>query len=166
MGLIVETGDGLANAESYASVATADAYHQSVGNRSWSGTPEAKEIALRKATKYLDTRFRFQGTRVLPQTQALMWPRYDVYIEGIMAVWPVVRVVEACCEAALRALTNGSLMVDVKDGSPIEVTVGPITTKYGSLRQGGQTKIAIVDSLLSPFLAGGGSASFLRLERV
>lgn len=80
MSLIVEDGTGLANADSYLSVADADTYHSNLGNTSWGAlsTPN-KELALRKATKYLDHRYfyRWRGARSYRQ-QGLDWPRYQV----------------------------------------------------------------------------------------
>lgn len=79
MSLTVETGQGLPDAESYLSVADADAYHTRFGNTSWTGTTPEKEIALRRATQYIDATYglRWQGQRV-NSVQALDWPRYDV----------------------------------------------------------------------------------------
>jgi len=65
MPLIVEDNTGLANAESYISVADADVYLANMGRTSWAAaTTAAKEIALRKATQYIDTAYSFRGARV------------------------------------------------------------------------------------------------------
>ena len=81
MALIVEDGTGLATAESYASVAFADAYHTAYGNPAdWSGASTAdKEIGLRIATQYLDARYNgcWLGLRS-NKLQALDWPRRNV----------------------------------------------------------------------------------------
>ena len=44
-------------------MADADAYHTAYGNTGWTGTEAAKEIALRRATQYIDSRYRFRGVR-------------------------------------------------------------------------------------------------------
>lgn len=54
MALIVEDGTGLADAESYLSVADADTYHADRNNEAWQDYSTAeKEAALRKATQYI-----------------------------------------------------------------------------------------------------------------
>ena len=74
MSIIVEDGTGLTTAVAYVAVADADAYHTAMGNTAWTGTDAAKEIALRRATQYLDNRYTYRGTR-LTSTQALEWPQ-------------------------------------------------------------------------------------------
>lgn len=82
MSLIVETGSGIAGAESYASVAQASAYHAGRGLTAWDDVAD-KEAALRKATDYMLQNYRlgWKGYRVNPE-QALDWPRYECYIPG------------------------------------------------------------------------------------
>lgn len=66
------------SADSYGSVTEADTYFSSRGITEWTGTTTAKENAMRRATSYLDNRFRnvWRGVRYL-QTQVLAWPRLD-----------------------------------------------------------------------------------------
>jgi DnaT-like ssDNA binding protein len=163
--LIVEDGTGLANAESYLSVADANAYHARMGNvAAWSGEVPALEAALRRATQYLDARYKFPGCKLV-WTQALQWPR-DPYTmsdwEFAPPYWPVSRLQAACAELALRALSD-SLYTDQSDAAVTEETVGPLTVKYATAQNGGQVRFAIVDELLSPY-TGAGRMS-MRLER-
>lgn len=156
MSLIVEDGTGRADAESYAALAFADAYHAAMGHAAWAdAVPEVREAALRRATQYLDTRYRFAGAPLNP-TQALAWPR-------TAAPWPVKRVQDAACELALRALDN-PLHVDQGDAPVTQETVGPISVSYGPSQNGGQVRVAIVDDLLRDLIAVAGRLS-LRLER-
>ena len=54
--LIIETGTGAPDAESYASIAAADARCASLGLTAWAALAEAdKEIALRKAMIFMAT---------------------------------------------------------------------------------------------------------------
>lgn len=79
MTLIVENGTGLSNAESYASVADADAYLAAYGvPATWAAADDAaKEIALRKATRYLDAVYAHDWPGCVKNPdQALAWPRY------------------------------------------------------------------------------------------
>jgi len=78
--LIVEDGSIVPGAESYCSVAAADAYHSGRANATWAGLDQAtKEANLRKATEYMVSiyRQRWKGLRA-SINQALDWPRYDV----------------------------------------------------------------------------------------
>lgn len=157
MSLIVEDGTGLADAESYVSAATAGAYHDGMGNSAWDAATEAaKESALRRATQYIDSQYRFRGDP-LTTTQALAFPRDDG------ATWPIKRLSDACCELALRALT-GSLFADQSGGEVLSESIGPVSVTYAPSGLGQQTRYAAVDALLAPLTAGGSRTS-LRIER-
>lgn len=158
MALIVEDGTGLSEADSYISVADADNYVSSmVGDAGWAGATEAeKERALRRATQYVDARYRYKNSKLSPD-QALEWPRVGF-------PWPVKRVLDATCELAVRAL-SGDLYSDVSPEDNIKSeTVGPLTTVYQDAENGGQVRFAIVDDLLAPLVASGQMAT-IRLER-
>lgn len=74
--LIVEDGTGLSNANSFVSVAEADAFFSNVGSASWAAASvDEKESALIRATAYLSTYFRWTGKRVKGRDQALAIPR-------------------------------------------------------------------------------------------
>ena len=84
MNLILEDGTGLTNANSYASVAEADAYHDSrLHSLAWTAaqTP-VKERALAMATTTLDAMTSWHGTRQSAE-QALAWPRTGVVYDGL-----------------------------------------------------------------------------------
>jgi hypothetical protein len=74
--LIKEDGTGLANANTYASVADGDAYHDGhLYATSWTGATTAnKEKALALATRLIDASYQFNGWKT-KSTQALQWPR-------------------------------------------------------------------------------------------
>jgi hypothetical protein len=72
-----EDGTGLADANSYIDVATADAYFLDRANTVWAAlTTEAKQAALIQASDYIDARFgqRFYGTKLVTD-QGLELPR-------------------------------------------------------------------------------------------
>lgn len=159
MPLTVEDGTGLATADSYASRADADAYHAARGNAAWAAaSTDARDAALRKATQYLDTRYRWVGNRST-LTQALEWPRYFVPKLGYPTGWPQVRVVHACIELALRALSV-DLLADDEGRDVLSEQVGPISVTYGPT--GGGVRYPVADLLLSPLVLGGRSS--VRLE--
>jgi hypothetical protein len=121
--LVVEDGSGLANANSYASVADGDAYHDAhLYATGWTAaTTPNKEKALAMATRLIDEEFQFNGYRA-NSSQALQWPRVrcpDPDAGGstvvILASMPnveayvasdkvPVRVVQATCEMARELL--------------------------------------------------------------
>lgn len=163
MALTVEDGSVVTGAESLASVADADAYHDKRGNTAWAAlaTP-AKEANLRKGTDYLvqNYRSRWKGYRV-SALQVLDFPRYGIYMEeflrdGLGATPYLVadnivptEVKNAVCELALRAI-DGELSADLTP-SVVSETVGPISTTYNQTDPQ-YTRYRAVDNMLTPFL--------------
>ena len=76
--LIKEDGTGKLDANSYASAADGDAYHDGhLYASAWTAATTAnKEKALVMATRLIDGEFRFNGY-LKTETQALQWPRTD-----------------------------------------------------------------------------------------
>lgn len=146
-----------AGAESYCSVEYADAIHAARGNTAWAAfTTEQKEQDLRKGTDYMAAYSgRWRGGRASP-SQTLDWPRLDVVAHGYDVASNVVpdAVKTACALLALKAHT-ATLAPDLGP-QKLEVTVGPITTKYApGTRE--STKFAAAEALLAPYLMGGSS---------
>jgi hypothetical protein len=141
MALVVETGVGLSNAESYVAVADFKTYADARGlDYSSASTDALIEQALRRATAYIDTyQARFPGYRTNRRLQALEWPRvgafYNVEDNGrsdafyfgyrtddmfmdpgfdmIAANTVPPEIVKATCEAAVREIsTPGYLLPD------------------------------------------------------
>lgn len=145
MALIVEDGTGKPDADSYVTLAEADAYCAKLGHAGWTGTDAAKEAVLVRACQYVDTGYSFKGER-LTAAQALEWPRSAA--DGIPS-----RIKDAQCEAALRALT-GVLYAD-SDGRVVTAkTIGPIKTEYAQVAT---KRFPVIDGLLRGLVAGGGA---------
>lgn len=131
MALVIETGQGLANATSYASVADLRAYAQ-VRGVTVPTTDSPCEVLLIKAIDRLADE-NYQGEK-LTKAQALPWPRYGVVIEG----WPILsneiprQLIYCQCAFAVEAQTVDLLPTAsvTTAGAIIEETVGPITTRY------------------------------------
>jgi hypothetical protein len=151
MTIIVEDGSQVANAESYTSVAEADAYHTARGNETtWTDLDvEVKEQALRKATDYMVQAYslRWKGYR-MGEIQALDWPRGYVYKRETITSNGFVpnnvvpdQVKHACAELAFRAL-SGPLLPDLSQGVLME-RIGPIETTYDRTTQQSPRYIAI-----------------------
>ena len=159
-----ETGSGLPTAESYASVAAADAYHAARRTAAaWASLDTgAKEAALREATDHMaqEYRGRWKGQRV-SSTQALDWPRAWVEVEQFTLPSDAVpaEVVKACCELALKA--SAAVLKSDQGAQVLSKEVGPLKVVYAhGARQG--TKFAAVDDLLRPLLVGGGAMRLVR----
>lgn len=180
MALIVETGTGSEVAESLCSVDFADTYHAKRSNIAWDAldTTDQKEPALRKATDYIIQAYqaRWKGYRV-SATQALDWPRSEVYIDPVASVnipvgWEYSNLVpsnivpepvkKACAELALKAATL-ELNPDLTQGV-LQETVGPISVTYDKASPQ-RTRYAAIDAMLQPYLLSGGGIS-MRLVRV
>lgn len=169
MTIVVEDGTGLANAESYISVANATTYltARGVAESAWADLDApVKEQLLRKATDYMEQRYamRWRGYRK-SDTQLLSWPR--VYVErgevaaliSTSATWFIPDnqvpplVANACAELALRAntVTLSPDLTPELSQYVIEKTVGPITKKFTpGARE--VTLFRMIDDMLARFL--------------
>lgn len=172
MTLIVEDGTARPDAESYMSVAGADAYHASRNNAAWAPLDTAtKEANLRKATDYMQQVYAglWAGTK-RTNTQALDWPRQSVpIVDGPGAgahltsyygfdIVPV-EVQRACAELALKA-NAGPLIPDLSQAIKSK-TVGQLSIVYQDYSTATKTYRAI-DRLLGRFMAAQGGIRVLR----
>lgn len=84
MTLVLVAGPGLANSNSYATVAEADAYHESrLHVDTWTGaTTPTKDAALVWATRLLDSTIVWNGWPKDPDFQRLQWPRTGLLKRG------------------------------------------------------------------------------------
>lgn len=136
MALIVEDGSGLPDAESFGSVAEADAYHLAMGNAAWAPkTQEEKEVQLRRGTQYIIVKYgqRWKGCKLL-STQALDFPRYGVTDNDgfVLPSSPLPTALKrALFELALKGFTE-ELLPDVASPGMIkekERQLGPLRTR-------------------------------------
>lgn len=170
MPIIIETGEGLAGAESYASVAAADARCASLGLTAWAALAEAdKEIALRKAMIFMSTyRTRWAGRRMY-QDQALDWPRYNVAVDGFIVPSTVVPadVVNACIDLAARAGRDEDLLPDLDTGSNAikKDKTGPLETEYFQNTTDARERFVAVDTLLAPYFGSAGGGNSIKVIR-
>jgi hypothetical protein len=163
MALVVETGAGAANSESYISVANADARQAALGNAAWTGAAAVKEAALRNATIYMTGayRSRWAGYRITA-SQALDWPRVGVCVDGWSVASDIVpgEVANACADLAVKALTE-ELAPDL-ERVVIREKVGPLETEYSPYSPQPKRYPAI-DRMLAAYLTG--SSAMARLVR-
>lgn len=134
MSFTVEDGTGLSTANSYTSVADADSYFADHGvPTDWAAASSgAKQVALVKATQYLDAKYklRWKGCKKL-STQKLDWPRYGAYDSNeywIDSESVPSQVKDAACQLANSALTAELFTTETSPGaiSYERSKVGPV----------------------------------------
>jgi hypothetical protein len=161
---VVEDGSGVVGANSYTSVAFADAYFAERGNTVWDAIADDadKEKLLILATDYIELIFcrRFIGEMVATD-QALSWPRNnaDPYANNVI---PIV-LQKACAEYARRA-NDGPLLPDptVDSNGFASVVkkkkIGPIEKEF-EVMNGGQIYLVrsypVPDAFMYKLLAPG-----------
>jgi len=166
MPLIVEDGTCPPDANSYVSVADADAYAVLRGLSDWPAfVPDTdmdadpnllrKEAALVRATDYLNT-LVWQGVKVDWQ-RVMAWPRTGIVIAlpdtEIPADIVPDAVRRACIEAAVLLYAGEDLLASQERGGRIQQeTIGPITTVYFD-DSVGETLYPAISGLVSAFLA-------------
>lgn len=135
MALIIETGEGKADAQSYVSVVDATAYHVSMGNTQWSDRPDLQESCLVKATQMVDIVWgKKYLSRKCSKPQRLLFPRlgfYDNngdYIDYNEIPTPLK---DATCELALLYMSSGTDLLAVDDTAGIKRK----TQKVGDLEE-------------------------------
>jgi hypothetical protein len=164
MTLVVETGASLSDAESFCSVAAADARRTAFGDgTAWDALETSeKEQALRKATAFMEQRYRqrWRGYK-FRRDQALSWPRVGAEVDGYVLESNLVpsEVANVCADLALKSLSE-SLNADLTRGI-VREKVGPLETEYDAYSPQGPRYPAI-DQALAPFLNGGGAARVMR----
>jgi len=138
---------GGANANSYATVAQADAYSLANLNRSaWlTATDTIKQTALTMATRLLDERIRWNGSKVT-SAQRLRWPRMNTYNADGEAVGSTVipeGVTNATAELAFWLIT-GDRVADQDNAKLSRIKLDVLELEF---KDGAQTQ-AIPDSVL------------------
>lgn len=184
MTLVVETGAGLANADSYVSTDNCAAYATDRGLIfAVAGSDLAlAEQALRRATVWLDATYRdrYLGWRKLFRAQALEWPRTGALDNSTIpqVIQPdevPVEIVRACCEAAVYEKANpGGLSPTVIASEIVQsLQAGSVRVDYGVTGRYGKSVNAsdfipvmnTIDNILVTLIqdAGGASIDLLRV---
>lgn len=151
---IVEDGSVVSGANSYLSVADADAYHSDRGNAAWTGTNAVKQSALIRATDYIEQKYaeRWQGCRA-DEDQDLSWPRAG--ISGIDDDFIPKELKQAVALLALEAL-SADLNPNLDQSSAIKrEKTDVLETEYFEAAIGTTSRPAI-SGLLRRYLNGTG----------
>ncbi len=128
------TTPGAANADSYATIAEADAYNASRPfATAWTGTDAVKEAALRQACRLLDSCFRWTGQAV-DDVQVLTWPRGGMTTRNgyPISVTVVPQQLKNAQSEWARRLLEDDLTSDLDQDKEnlSELKVGPIAMKF------------------------------------
>jgi len=178
MSLIVEDGTAPAGADTYASLATINAYALSRGLTfaiTGADTTPAEQAA-RRAFVFINTRYRsrFTGIRTYRRLQSGEFPRYNCYDAQDPPSYLHFNeipqeIIDAQCEAAIREkATPGYLNPDVTPGKiKKSFSAGGVAVVYevGSSGAGGQRPdMAVIDEILSSLIgrSSGYSGKSLR----
>lgn len=157
--------------EFYGSVAGADAYHSARANAAWTGSDDAKQAALIRASAYIDGKYQqqnscgrwesmFSGSKTGGRGQELQWPRTgasDNEGAAIPSSEVPAEIEKATYEAALRELvTPGSLSPDYVAADAIKrQKVDVLEIEYQATTDGGvptRPVLTVVDELVAPLL--------------
>lgn len=156
MALVIETGAGLLNADSYVTVAQFKARAAALG-ASVPAQDKECEILLRKAMQKLQRNDEWEGYRAT-KAQALDFPRIGITIDRFVYASTELpaQLLEAQILYAITAASGVDLLPTVKadaSGPVIESTVGPITTRYAESRYANRTPIVnAAEAVLRPLL--------------
>lgn len=149
MSLVIESGVGLENSESYVDVAYVDAYFLKRGNDEWD-LIENKEACIVKSMDYFESSYLFKGEK-LNENQALAFPRL---INGVVE-FPT-RIKSAICELALKAGT-AALLEDTSK-SVLSEKIGELEVTYDPNSSDG-VNYEFVLNLIMPWLNSSGFSS-------
>lgn len=169
--ITIEDGSNVANANSFVTIAEVRAYAEARGV-TLPVTDDSLAVMLIKACDYLEAQAnRYQG-EIANESQALQWPRIDVYISGSETAFPsnaIPKQLKSAQSALVVAINEGvDIMPNYSAADFVtEETVGPITTKYAD-----PTKVGIaptltgVEALLQPLFGSKLEGFSLRTMRV
>lgn len=154
MAFIVETGEGLENANSFISTDFADEYFEDRGDSTWAATDYSdKEVALIRATDYINLSYDFVGS-VSTTTQALEWPRDDAYDINGRSLEDIPTVLKkATAELALQVLSDDELISNYDNTGRVirERVEGTVEVEYSDEGYLGSKAFVYVDRLLLNF---------------
>ena len=148
--LIVESGNGDSNSESYIDVAFADAYFLKRGITQWASLTNREQLIIR-AMDYIENNYTYQGTKLV-STQSLQFPRL---ING-ETVYPIA-LKNAVCELALKS-NEEDLLADT-DKTKKKKKVGTLEIEYDP-NQDNTKSYNYVNKLLAPYLVSTSSFSY------
>ena len=168
MTLTVETGAGIANADSYETLANTRTYATSRG-ATLSTDDATVETQIRTAFDTLNGYGdRYKGTKH-SATQSGQWPRDNARIDGFdLDSDAIPKQLKQAQNELVIAQSNGTDLSPIGDTARIlEEQVGPIRTRYSETvgaAAGVAPSIPVVDDLLRPLLRSGALGGFVTVR--
>lgn len=167
MSLVVEDGTGLADANTYVTLAEVRAFAVARG-KTVPADDTLLTVMVIKACDYIETfADRFRGSRLeaTALTQALSWPRQCVEMFGYPVANGAIpnQLKAAQMQAVVELIAVPDFLPAITSPQVLRETVGPVTTQY-SERNGAlsQPYFPFVDALLRPVLNSGGTVAVSR----
>lgn len=130
--MVVETGNGFSDANSYVSVVYGDDYFSIRGLASWSALETSKkEILLIKATDYVDNAFQWRGSK-LTKEQSLQFPRKNLIDDNGFEVEGIpVALMNAVCECASILMGGEEVwQTQNENGAVVSEKIGELAFTY------------------------------------
>jgi hypothetical protein len=155
MAFVVEDGSIVANANSFVSVAEANAYHTDRGNSVWTGDDAVKQAALIKATDFIQQKYgcQWKGYKVDPIRQPLDWPRAGIDYVDYQTIPEKLK--NAVCELALEALSEELNPSLERGGAVKREKVDVVEVEYMDSASS-TTKRPAIDGMLREYLSRSG----------
>jgi hypothetical protein len=162
--LIVETGIGIADANSYVSLEEANSYHALYNNLDWAATDSELEQALILATRSVDLLYgpKFISYKRVDSISPLLFPRYSFYDNNFQLISQTTIpkcLKNATCQLALMQLLGEDILPIESADSNIKmgrIKIGDIEieNEYQSNKKISETYTGFnqVELLLQPIL--------------
>jgi len=172
---VIDATLGGASANSYVTLADADAYFETTPDSgTWTDkTNDQKNRALISATRWIDA-LSFYGARC-GTTQALKWPREDYTVDGIDLACTLIPVgIKVATYELARALANDTDAITGSTGTTgiyDQVELGELKVKYNKTSQTSGVINNVFDvypwlqTYLGPYCMGGAANYAVRLFR-
>jgi hypothetical protein len=172
---VIDATLGGASANSYVTLADADAYFETTPDATnWDDkTDDQKNRALISATRWIDA-LSFYGKRC-SETQALKWPRKDYKVDGIELACTLIPIgIEVATYELARAFANDTDAITGSTGTTgiyDQVELGELKVKYkaSSMTPGVINNVFDVypwlQTYLGPYCMGGATNYAVRLFR-
>jgi len=172
---VIDATLGGASANSYVTLADADAYFETTpDSATWDDkTNDQKNRALISATRWIDA-LSFYGD-CCSETQALKWPREDYKVDGIELACTLIPVgIEVATYELARALANDTDAITGSTGTTgiyDQVELGELKVKYNKTSQTSGVINNVFDvypwlqTYLGPYCMGGAANYAVRLFR-
>ena len=162
--LILETGVGIADANSYVSLEEANAYHSLYNNLDWAASDEELEQSLILATRSIDLLYgsKYNSYKRVDSISPLLFPRYSFYDNNFQLVSQTTIpkcLKNAVCQLALMQLLGEDILPLANTDSNIKlgrIKIGEIEieNEYQTNKGIGETYPGFnqIDLLLEPIL--------------